>query len=52
MEFNVGLYRTLRLYIMACLLKERTVEAEKQPLQGNGPYTRGREKHHVRCDVT
>jgi hypothetical protein len=34
------------------LLKARTVETEKQPLLGIGPYTRIRGTRHVRCDVT
>jgi hypothetical protein len=33
--------------IVAYLLKARTVEAEKQPLLGNGPYTRSRGKRHA-----
>jgi hypothetical protein len=39
-------------YIVAYLLKAKTVEAEKQPLLGYGPYTRSRGTRHVRCDVT
>jgi hypothetical protein len=42
----------LLYYIVAYLLKARTVEAEKQPLLGNGPYTRSRGTRHVCCDVT
>jgi hypothetical protein len=38
--------------IVAYLLKARTVEAEKQLLLGNGPYTRNRRAHHLRCDIT
>jgi hypothetical protein len=38
--------------IVAYMLKGRTVEAEKQPLLGNGPYTRSRGTSQVRCDVT
>jgi hypothetical protein len=34
------------------LLKARTVEAEKQPVLANGPYTRSRGTRHVRCDDT
>jgi hypothetical protein len=34
------------------LLKTRTVEAEKQPLLGNGPYTCSRGMRHIRCDIT
>jgi hypothetical protein len=34
------------------LLKARIVEAEKQPLLDNGPYTRSRGTHHVCRDVT
>jgi hypothetical protein len=37
--------------IVLYLLKERTVVAEKQPLLGNGPYTRSRGTRHVPCDV-
>jgi hypothetical protein len=37
---------------VVCLLKARTLEAEKQPLLGNGPYTRNRGTRQVRCDVT
>jgi hypothetical protein len=37
---------------VAYLLKARIVEAEKQSLLGNGPYTRSRGKRHVRFDVT
>jgi hypothetical protein len=43
-------YQTV--YTVAYLLKARTVEAEKQPLTGNGPYTRSKGTRHVRCDVT
>jgi hypothetical protein len=32
---------------VAYLLKARTVEAEKQPLLDNGPYTRSRGTRHV-----
>jgi hypothetical protein len=39
-------------YIVAYLPKARTVEVDKQPLLGDGPYTRSREMRHVRCDVT
>jgi hypothetical protein len=39
------------IYIAAYLLKARTAEVEKQPLLGNGPYTRSRGMRHVRCDV-
>jgi hypothetical protein len=35
-------YRLVLVYAVAYLLKVRTVEAEKQPLLGNGPYTRSR----------
>jgi hypothetical protein len=41
----------LRCYIVAYLLKVEIVEAEKQPLLGNDPYTRSRGTRHVRCDV-
>jgi hypothetical protein len=37
--------------IVAYLLKARTVEAEKRPLLGNGPYTRSRGTRCVGCDV-
>jgi hypothetical protein len=37
--------------IVAYLLEARTVEAEKQPLLDNGPYTCNRGTRHVRCDV-
>jgi hypothetical protein len=37
---------------MAYLLKAGIVEAEKQPLLGNGPYARSRGKRQVRCDVS
>jgi hypothetical protein len=37
---------------VAYLLKARTVEAEKQPLLSNGPYTRSSGTCHVRRDVT
>jgi hypothetical protein len=40
------------VHIVAYLLKERAVEAEKQPLLGNGLYTRSRGTLHLRCDVT
>jgi hypothetical protein len=36
---------------MAYLFKARTVEAKKQPLLGNVPYTRSRGTRHVRCNV-
>jgi hypothetical protein len=35
-------YKNLRQNIVAHLLKARTVEAEKQPMLINGPYTRSR----------
>jgi hypothetical protein len=38
-------------YTVAYLLKARTVEAEKQPLLGNGLYTCSRGTHHIHCDV-
>jgi hypothetical protein len=38
--------------IVAYLLEVRTVKAEKQPLLGNCPYTRGGGTRHARCDVT
>jgi hypothetical protein len=37
---------------VAYLLKARAVEAEKQPLLGNGSYTRSIGTRHVRCDIT
>jgi hypothetical protein len=37
--------------IVVYLLKARTVEAEKQPLLGNGPYTRSIGTRHVLCHV-
>jgi hypothetical protein len=38
-------------YNVAYLLKARTVEAEKQPLLGNGLYMCSRGMHHIHCDV-
>jgi hypothetical protein len=38
--------------IVAYFPEARTVEAEQQPLLGNGPYTRRRGTRYVRCDVT
>jgi hypothetical protein len=38
--------------IVVYLLKARTVEAEKEPLLGNGPYTRSRRAHNIRHDIT
>jgi hypothetical protein len=37
---------------VAYMPKARTVAADKQPLLGNGPYTRSRETRHVLCGVT
>jgi hypothetical protein len=37
--------------IVAYFLKTKPVEADKQPLPGNGPYTRSRGTFHVRCDA-
>jgi hypothetical protein len=37
---------------VAYLLKERTVEAEKQPLLDNGPYKRSKGTRYIRCDMT
>jgi hypothetical protein len=42
----------VEVLIVAYLLKAGTVEAEQQPLLGNGPYTLSREMRHVRYDVT
>jgi hypothetical protein len=42
----------MRKHIVAYLLKASTVEAEKQPLLGNGPCIRSREMRHIRCDIT
>jgi hypothetical protein len=36
---------------MQHFLKARAVEADKQPLLGNGPYPCSRGMRHVRCDV-
>jgi hypothetical protein len=49
---SIYFYLLHYLNIVAYLLKARTVEAERQPLLGNDPYTRSRGKLHVRCDVT
>jgi hypothetical protein len=49
---NVSICTLHKIGIVAYLLKPRTVEAEKQPLLGNGPYTRSKEMRHVRYDVT
>jgi hypothetical protein len=38
-------------YIEAYLFKARTVQAEKQPLVGNGPHTSSRGTHHVHYDI-
>jgi hypothetical protein len=42
----------LLLHIVAYLFKAKTVDAEKQLLLRNGPYTRSRGMRHVRRDVT
>jgi hypothetical protein len=39
-------------HIVTFLLKARTVEAKKQPLLGNVPYTRSGSTRHIRCNVT
>jgi hypothetical protein len=41
-----------RQNFVAHLLKARTVEADKQPLLGNGPYTRSGGTDYIHCDVT
>jgi hypothetical protein len=46
------LKKSYPLYTVVCLIKARTMEAEKQPLLDNGPYTRNRGTRDVRCDVT
>jgi hypothetical protein len=45
------IWKPLRLREHCYLFKARIPEAEKQPLLGNGPYTRSRGTRHVRCDV-
>jgi hypothetical protein len=37
--------------IVAYLLEANTVDAGKQPLLGNGQYTRSRGTRHVCCDI-
>jgi hypothetical protein len=44
-------YKNILQNIVVYLLKARTVEAEKQPLLGNGPYTRSRGTRHVCCEA-
>jgi hypothetical protein len=37
--------------IVTCLLKAKTVKAEKQPFLCNGLYTNSRGTRHILCDV-
>jgi hypothetical protein len=37
--------------IVVYLLNSRIMEAEEQPLLGNGPYTRSRKTRHISCDI-
>jgi hypothetical protein len=53
MAINLFFNRILAVIVLnvAYLLRARTVEAEKQPLLGNGLYTCSRGMCHIPCDI-